>query len=239
MASTNTLQRTVNVTQNFIRSAPLTGIGGIPNEPALSIGDWIRNFILSPPFAWRWNRGTTSFNTAPGTVDYQVNIPNFGWLEKAALVDTTVNNITSRELTVAMNLGLELAPNETGNIAARLDDDQGNVTFRITPPSNTATVINIDYQLASPNFVALTDTWNPIPDYLSFLYNQAFLAKAYEYWNDERFPNTMQVFIGSLISANGGLSESQKNIFTQPEFNDARQKMALTAPTSRSAKGIF
>ena len=240
MASTIPLSTTIAVVQTFLRSAPLTGVGGVIGEPSLTNATYVAGVLLSPPFAWRWNRASGSFTTNPGTQDYTVNLPNFGWLEKASLIDTTVDNITSQELEVVLNLGIERAPNNPARISARLDDDLGNITFRLSPPPHEQMTINFDYQLAAPTFTSTSQTWSPIPDYLSWLFTEGFLAKAYEYWGDERYPTTMQLFIASLIGANGGLSDSQINIFMQDRINSNRESQTESvSQVTRRGKGLF
>lgn len=78
-----TLQNTVNWTAPFVRLQPLTGVGGIPTEPAVTIANTVKQLVLSPPFAWRWNRNTVSINLVAGTQDYVQSMPDFGWVEKA------------------------------------------------------------------------------------------------------------------------------------------------------------
>lgn len=81
------------------------------------------------------------------------------------------------------------------------------------PPTANFTVANLTYQNASPKFQSLSDTWAPIPDYFQNIYSQLFLAQAYNYLGDERYPATLQMGIRSLVAANGGLTLSQQNIF--------------------------
>jgi|SRR5581483_6366290 len=214
------LQRTLQMASVFVRQAPLTNVGGFALEPGFSIADWVRQFILAPPFAWRWNRAVATFQTAQAQQDYSVSIPapGLGWIEKA-----TVNDGVVHELEVALNLSEESGQELPTKIAARLDDGLGNITFRLTPVPPKVYTVTVTYQKAAPTFVNLTDTWQPIPDYLSFLFNTGVLAKAYEYWSDERYPFTMQLFMRQVIAANEGLTESQVNLFLSERVNTARQ----------------
>ena len=222
MPSSITLQRTLSTAALFIRRAPLVFTG--TNDPALTIGDWVRGFILSPPFAWRWNRAVTTSAciASPVTQDYSINLPNFGWLEKASFTDSTQSPPVTTELEVVLNLETETVPNLPVRIAARLDDDNGNITFRLSPPPDKTYTLNITYQKAAPTFGNLTDSWAPVPDYLHYVYHEGFLAKSYEYMGDERFPATMQMFVRQLIAANGGLAQSQVNIFMGDFVNSQR-----------------
>jgi hypothetical protein len=220
MASTILISRTITVARRFINQYPLV-VDTI--DPALTMGDWVRQFILSPPFTWRWNRAVIApFALAAGTQDYAKAVADFGWIEQATLVDTTVSPNVSYQLEVVLDLGEEKTSNLPTKIAPQLDDDSGNITFRLFPPPDKAYTLNITYQKAAPIFVATTDTWAPIPDYFSYLYTSGFLAKSYEYFGDERFPAAMQLFVRQLSAANGGLSDSQINIFLGDQINSQR-----------------
>src|SRR5690349_4557334 len=146
MPSSNTLLRSISVTQNFLKNAPLTGIGGNPLEPAASIGDYTRQFILSAPFGWRWNRVSTTFNTIIGTQDYVKTLADFGWLESAS----TNDNLGSAGSIVAMQNRLNESEDSSQSrpryIAARLDDDTGGITFRLLPTPDAVYKVTITYQ---------------------------------------------------------------------------------------------
>jgi hypothetical protein len=238
MATTNSLARTVNLASVMNHLKPLSNVGGFALEPALSLADWTRNFILSPPFAWRWNRATYRLTVGPDSQDYKAELPKFGWLERASVTDT---NGVVHELEVALNLGESSAQNLPVKIAARLDDNQGNITFRVLPLPDKSYTVQLSYQLASPLFVQLTDTWAPIPDYLSYLYNQGFVAKVYEYGSDERFLPTMQLFVRQVIAANSGLSDTQINIFMEDRVNTTRtgQSELQSSQAGRQGRGAF
>ena len=234
MAVTNTLARSVTVAQLFVRSMPLAGAGGVATEPAFSIGDWVRQFILAPPFAWRWNRATTTIPiTSAGGQDYTKVLNDFGWLEKASWND----GANTQELQIALDLSEDTQKNPPVQIAARLDNNTGTITFRVLPPPDKNYTVTITYQKAAPIFATLNDTWSPIPDYLSYLCNQGFAAKAYEYFSDERFLSAMQIFVKQVIAANAGLDESQKNIFLGERITTGRQSLAEQTKTQMGATG--
>lgn len=228
-----TLGRTVNYASAVIRQAPLVGIGGQPYEPATSMGDWVRQFILSPPFAWRWNRKNGSFTTVQGTQDYLQTTPNFGWLEKASINDGT--NVF--ELEVQLNVSEESTQNQPTYISPRLDDDTGNVTFRLFPVPDKVYTVNYAFQNAAPSFTSLADTWSPVPDYMYYLIQQGFLAKVYEYWDDVRFFPSLQLFMRQVVSASEGLTESQKNIFLGQFMDTQRQQQAAMGGSQLGRQG--
>jgi len=319
MASTNTLQRSINVASQFLRLAPLTLVGGISNEPAFSFGDYVRQLILSPPFAWRWNRSQTAFlaqqgvqdyalvnwssNTqfvqgmilidpngnqqqagttgvsgpgAPGwsqtvqgvTVDNTVNwicagpvgttgisppgpvyttptpINNFGWLEKATIVD---QNGQAYELPIQLNLSLESQQNQPNSIATLSDNDglaptlAPAITFRLSPAPDKTYLVNLTYQQAALSFTDITGTWSPIPDYLFYLYNQGVMAKAYEYFGDERFAFSQQMFLRQVLAVSEGLTDSQKNIWLAEKIDSEREAQAQlgNSASGRAGRGMF
>jgi hypothetical protein len=228
MASTIQLQRTINRSSQFIRLAPLTFASNTANDPAFSNADWVMQTILAPPFAWRWNRNSTAtptaptFTTTPGVSDYPVSLPNFGWIEKAVGYDVA-DGFRAFELQVGLVSGGESLQNEPARIAAQYDDDSGNIVFRLFPPPDDEYNIVVEWQKAAPLFTVATQTWAPIPDYMSYIYNMGFDALSFQYMNDPRFQGTMQLFYTELANVSEGLTESQKNIWLQDRVNSIRE----------------
>jgi hypothetical protein len=220
MASTVTLQRSVTLASAFLRYAPLTLSA---NDPALSNADWVRQFILSPPYAWRWNRAEVAPITCViGVSDYTVAASNFGWIEKA-VVASPENGQESWELTVVNDLISDPMPNLPQRISVQLDDDAGNITFRLSPTPNQAYTLNVTYQKSAPQFVDLTSVWTPLPDYFSYIYNQGFFAKCCEYMSDPRMAEAMQLFVQLVSAANQGIEDTQKNIHQADRLNTQRE----------------
>lgn len=225
--------------QNFLKNAPLTGIGGNPLEPAASIGDYTRQFILSAPFGWRWNRVTTTFNTiiTTPTQDYVKNLPNFGWLESATVNDNLGGTNSIAGLQNRLNESEDGSQSQPLYISARLDDDAGNISFRLNPVPDKVYTVTVTYQKAAPTFTNLSDTWNPIPDFMANVYNLGFRAFAYEYFDDPRFAFTLQMFLKQLVSASEGLSETQRNIFLQDFLSNAREQQSVGIRTNLANQG--
>jgi len=232
MASTIQLQRTINRSSQFIRLAPLTFASNTANDPAFSNADWVMQTILAPPFAWRWNRNSTATPTAPtfvttaGVSDYLVSLPTFGWIEKAVGYDPE-DGFRAFELQVGLISGGESLQNEPSRIAAQYDDGSGNITFRLFPPPDKIYNIVVEYQKSAPQFTDATQTWAPIPDWMSYIYNMGFDALSFQYTNDPRFSGTMQLFFTELANNAEGLTESQKNIWLQDRLNSIRQTAAV------------
>jgi hypothetical protein len=242
MPSTIPLSKTIEYARRFIYNSPLL----FTNEGTLafSIADDVRQFILSPPFCWRWNRGTVAPITCQaGQTDYQVNLPDFGWIERAWITFPSTGidpnqPLPTKELTVNSTLAQETVQGQPAFISALLDDNNGNITFRLMGTPDDEYILNIIYQKVPPNFSSVTDTWYPIPDYLSYLVQAGFLSKAYEYKGDERLGFSWQQFLKQVVAASDGLTEAEKNIFLEPRIAAAREQGALqTSQQARSARG--
>lgn len=228
------------VTQNFMKGAPLSGVNGNPLEPALSLADFTRQFVLAPPFAWRWNRTTTTITTVSGTQDYQVTLTDFGWLEKASVNDNAGNPTSVIEIENKLSLSEDGSTSIPRYISARLDDDAGKITFRLLPKPDAVYTVSVTYQKASPIFANLTDTWSPIPDYLRSVYEYGFRAFAYEYFDDPRFAFTFQMFLRQLLAASEGLDETSKNAFLAQFVDLSKQQQGLmTGQIGRQGRGGY
>jgi len=81
----------------------------------------------------------------------------------------------------------------------------------------------VEYQNSASLFTSVDQTWEPIPDYLSFIYNSGFDAKGYEYTNDPRYMTTMQLFLQQLVDSSENLSQTQKNLWIEDKLNSLRQ----------------
>lgn len=237
MASTIPLQRTVNYAQTCIRNAPLTGVGGFVNEPAFSIADWVRQFILSAPFMWRWNRSFIAQSTVQGQQDYTTNsLNNLGFIEKASITD----GVNQKELQISLNLAQDTTQNRPISISTYIDNNNG-VVIRLLPVPDKLYTVNINYQIAAPVFQNLTDTWAPIPDYYYYLIEGGFLAKTFEYSKDERYQTAMSLFVKQVVAANAGLSDTQKNLYLEEFINSNREMQAElgNSQAGRTARGLF
>jgi hypothetical protein len=159
MATANTILGTLSWAAASILNRPTQNVAGSYQEPALTNANWIMSTILGPPFAWQWNRGTASFTTNAGQSDYVVNIPTFGWLEKA-----TYSNVNSNPPIVELEISPLLAASGKNNppfkICVVFDNNAGQITFRLMSiPDNTYT-ISLTYQNA-PIFA--TSLYSGIP----------------------------------------------------------------------------
>jgi hypothetical protein len=143
--------------------------------------------------------------------DYTVAISDFGFEEVASVADTTGLN---KEITFKKVLALDgSTPDRAAYIAVQNDDNEGNITFRISPPPDQAYVATVTYQRKPPPILSLAGTWTPVPDEYAYIYNWGFITMAAMLINDQRMAAYSQKFVGHLLGAQSGLSERQINIF--------------------------
>jgi hypothetical protein len=215
-SNTNTLQQSINWAQYFVGNRPLALSAFL--EPALTSANTIIQAMLAPPFKWRWNRNSTQFSISPGGgSDYLEAVPDFGFIEKAYLTSPSGQPIAAGTVWEIPNKTQELAQDagigRPQVIAPYLDDNQGNITFRIMPgvPDQTwnTTVI---YQKRMTLLTALGSVW-PIPDIYANIYNTGFLGMILFFAKDERAAFELQRFAAQVISISDGLTEQDKNSF--------------------------
>src|SRR5271170_8105881 len=82
----NQLSDTINYISPFCRY--MNPAIGVSNMPILGIANLVRNIILAAPMLWPWNRNdTNTITTVVGQQDYSTALTDFGFLEKASLLD--------------------------------------------------------------------------------------------------------------------------------------------------------
>jgi hypothetical protein len=163
-----------------------------------------------------------TFNTVVGQQDYTQAVPTFGYMEKAVV---TYNGI--KEITIKESLSQDSAPGRPDFIAAEVDDNAGNITFRLMKVPDQVCAVTVTFQKKAVPFSLLTDSWM-IPDQYSHIYNYGFLALGLMHADDPRFPVFNQKFMSALLAVSTGLSETERNIFigswlalTRQETNEA------------------
>ena len=146
MATVNTIKGTINWCLAFILARPSLGVAGIYQEPAITLANLLMSTILGPPFAWQWNRATTTFNATLllGT-DYSVSITDFGWLERATVTDA---NGAATEIAVVTSMAADSETALPFQICPVLDDNAGNITFRLLPAPDASYTVTLTYQKA-------------------------------------------------------------------------------------------
>lgn len=233
MASTKTIQQTMNWAQYFIgnRSMSLANL-----EPALTSANIVCQVMLQPPFKWRWNRKTVSFAYTVAAESPVVDaISDFGFIEKAFVVgaDAKVVEIPN----IYTNLSNDTGIGQPNAVAPYLDDNAGNITFGFMPgtPDQDYTV-NVIYQKKPVLLSALTQTW-PIPDEYGFVYDWGFLALMYLFADSTKFGPANQKFISGLLGIAEGLGEQDIAIFLGQWDFLIQNQMRMTAKTQQGYTG--
>lgn len=228
MASTFTVQNSIDWSEPFLRFMPLDI--GIGNEPSLSNANIVKQIILGAPFCWRWNRAAAgSFATVAGTQDYTRPLADFGFLEKASL--TTATETFEVPVTNGI-LGASADRSRPEHIATQMDDNAGNITFRFVNNPDQAYSIGLIYQKKPSLITLLSQTWSPIPDEYSFVYNQGFLAFSAIYADDPRWAIAFQRFLASLVGVSEGLDETQKSAFVEGWLSVMMQSQSVQQKTN-------
>jgi hypothetical protein len=240
MASTITLTNSITWAQQFVKLRPLQ-FGGTTLEPALTCANTVLMGILGPPFKWRWNRAVVSFPLVVGQQDYPVNAATFGWIETAVIQDLTQTPAAWMEIDSKIVAGRDSASGRPHTIAAQLDNGAGQITFRVLPGSpDQAYPAELTIQKKAVLLTALANTWSPIPDEYSYIYNYGFLALIFLYADDPRFQWANQKFVAHLLAANEGLTETEISIFLnqwQSTVGDFAAR-AVRAQQAQQARGV-
>lgn len=219
MATTLNLTNSINWAKPFLKNQPIAFAN---MEPALTSGNMILQTMIAAPFKWRFNRNTFTFPTIttiadPATAavsDYLLALPDFGFLEDQTITDTTKSPIMVYPLLGAFSLpmatGAVVRPTA---IAAQVDDNAGNITFRTKELPDKVYTINGTYQKKARILLSVADSIEPIPDEFAFIFNWGFLSILGLLVNDNRFPIWEKNFIGRLLGVQDGLDAVAVNIF--------------------------
>jgi hypothetical protein len=212
MSVTRNIQASALFSMPFIGYQPVSISNG---EPAITAANLTKQTILGPPFKWPWNRGTFHIDLDPAEEewgqDYLLSLPDFHFIEKLWLTDPNgkVTEITN----IASSLSAESATKRPSSAAMNLQDDAGNVTLRLNALPDEAYTIDGYYQRAAVLMGSLANTWGPIPDHLSYIYDWGFLGFCSLLTKDARAPIFLSKFASHLLGSQDGLTAQQRNIF--------------------------
>lgn len=233
MATTITISQTLNWCYAYVVGRPTQGVGGFSNEPGLTNANYIMASVLTAPFKWEWNRNSTTFTTTAGTTDYQEAISDFGYLEKATVYNAS-NTPTTAELEVYKVIAQDTEQSSPRRIAILLDDNNGNITFRLFPCPDDTYTVTLTYQKAPITATTLgVTTWAPIPDKLAFIYEQGMRAQLTLMYNQQAGLAHLEVFFRQLVGACEGLTEAEKDIYLTDALRPIRQRQAELMATQQ------
>jgi hypothetical protein len=189
-----------------------------------------------------WN-ATTGGTTTDGGVTWTNLGPipeastnfTFGWIETASVQDTTSSKWY--EMSPKISLGLDSATSRPLNISAQIDTGNGNITFRLMPVPDKAYPIAITLQEKAALLTSLNQTWAPIPDEFSYIYQVGLLSYMYEFCDDQRSSAKRQQFVTHLLAANDGLDETARNIFLNNYFSLSLDQAYRSANLNQGLQG--
>lgn len=161
----------------------------------------------------------------------------FDWIETASIQVNDPNTNCARWIQISpqINLALDSAQARPNSISAQIDDGLGNITFRMMPVPDKVYPVSLTIQSKPPIITSLNQTWSPIPDEYSRLYEWGFLSLMFLFADDPRFQLANQKFVSSLLASNQGLTQTQVNIFLnnwqaitgQPMVNQERTNQGI------------
>jgi hypothetical protein len=207
------MSTTRNILASSLFSMPFIGYQPVNisnGQPAVDAANLTKQVMLGAPFKWPWNRSSINFTTDTDSQDYLItDITDFGFLEQAWLTDPKgkVN-----EIGVRTSLAAESAVKRPASIAAQMLEDT-DLTLRLNSIPDVIYTIEAYYQKTPVQMSSPANTWAPIPDYLSYIYDWGFMAMVSLLTKDARFPIYMGRFMSHLVGAQDGLTSLQRNIF--------------------------
>lgn len=204
---------TRNIMASALFSLPFLGYQPVNvsnGEPALTAANLTKQTMLGPPFSWPWNRASFQVDVIPTDQDYLLEMPDYGFLEKAWLVDAD-GNVT--EIKIRLALSAESHVQRPQSVSVQEQESDGTLIFRLNAIPDQPYTLEGFYQQAPVLMSSLAATWGPIPDYLSYIYDWGFLSTVAMLTKDARFPIFAQRFTSHLLGAQSGLTILQRNIF--------------------------
>lgn len=168
-----------------------------------------------------WNHtktGTTTDGTVTWTNLGPIGVPvsqtySLGWIETTSVNDVGLSTPAWKEIETKLCLALDSHQNRPRFIGAQSDDGNGNVTFRLMTAPDQAYPVAITLQQKPTVLTSVNQSWAPIPDDYSRLYNWGFLSLMWLFADDPRFAVANQKFVAQLLSTSEGLTETERNIF--------------------------
>ena len=140
---------------------------------------------------------------------YPSDTYTFNWIETSSCNDGT----RWYEIESKICLGLDSTQSRPKWISAQIDDGNGHITFRTMPCPDQAYPTVLTLQQKPTIFTSLNQTWSPIPDEYSHIYQWGFLSLMWMFADDPRFAFANQKFVTHLLSSSEGLTETEINIF--------------------------
>ncbi len=113
-----------------------------------------------------------------------------------------------------------------------------NGTFTVVAVTTTSLTLNnaVGVSVVAAASV-LNQTWYPIPDSYSDIYNNLFLSEAYAATDDGRSEVYRRRGVAAFLAKAEGLTDTQKNIFVQQWLSQAREAGSVTLKLQQGVAG--
>lgn len=178
-------------------------------------GGWTITAVTSKSFTFTHTSSGLANSGAPG-------ITNFGWLESVTTLDVQ-NPTTPQPVDTDMMAVRQIEPTSVIGMPNRFavyDLGTGVVKVRCEPVPTTYEVgINLVYQARCPKLTALTNTWSPVPDEMSRVYFQGFLADCFRFVDKGTYLQEYQRFKQSVMEAIGQKDAEESDGGLAPDFS--------------------
>ena len=182
---------------------------------SLYSGGWVILSVTSTSFTFA---ATTGQNN--GDVAGAPGIFNFGWLSDGTMfeLNSTSYPQNHRHLNAVRDLQLQSYSDYPTEVSVVQDKGDGTLKIRFTPvPSGTIWGVDLVYQAKATIKIALSDTWAPFPDDLSFVYRQGLLYRMYRYINSPRADAEFQKAQAAAMKGSGASDRETSDIGLYPE----------------------
>jgi len=208
---------TRNIMSSALFSMPFLGYQPVDisnGEPAITAANLVKQTMLGPPFKWPWNRGSIHVELDPDASswgqDYLIEeVQDFGFLEQVWLTD---DKGAKKEIEVRKSLAEESAVKRPGSAAVQ-DESEDGILLRLNTIPDQSYVVDAFYQRGAVLMTSLANTWSPIPDRLSYVYDWGFLGFVSLLTKDARAGIFLGKFTSHLLGEQDGLTATQRNIF--------------------------
>ena len=180
-----------------------------------SSGGWVLTAVTSKSFSFAATSGQNDNDVAgaPGITD-------FGWLASGTMIE--LNNTSSPQNTKPIEAVRDIQPSSRidnpSKVCVLKDNGDGTLKIRFQyVPGSTIWGVNLVYQAKAPLNTALTATWAPFPDELSFVYRQGLLYRMYRYLNSPRADVEFQKLQAAIAKGSGASDREASDVHMYPE----------------------
>lgn len=180
-------------------------------QPLLTQANQVLQGLLQPPLRYRFNRKNIAIDlTVLGGTDYDVSIPDLGWIETQWIADET----GAASVYYSCDGGVSIPKTSTAKrpqaIAPVYDDNAGNIVFRVDSTPDQAYVAYVDYQAKAQPITSVAGTFGPFPDEFGFLFTKWMLSECSLIVNDPRFQIFRREAVYATLATQDGLNEQAR-----------------------------